>query len=345
MRFRLFADDCVVYLPIESADDQEVLSKYLIVLSKWCTDWKMRLNTTKCRQMTITRKKYPLQYAYKINNVELEVVNEYKYLGVTITSNFTWNKHIQNITSSAMRRLWLLRHRLQHCTSRTKTVAYATLVRPLLEYADVGWDPHTKTDSAMLERVQKKALRFIHNAYSRRTSVTELRRRSDLPTLESHRKIHRLKLSHSIVNGYSKLDFNSYLEFNTSRPTRNKYNKTIVMPFTRTNAHRLSFFPRTIADWNTLPHDVTNITSQNAFVMAIQNGVWLEWLFFFSIGADPSVHCYVFTSMYSYDTFSALCSSFNRYSVFQLLHGNVSIIIFFLFGLCAPCPLLVLVLY
>lgn len=233
----------------------------------------MRLNTTKCRQMTITRKKYPLQYAYKINNVELEVVNEYKYLGVTITSNFTWNKHIQNITSSAMRRLWLLRHRLQHCTSRTKTVAYATLVRPLLEYADVGWDPHTKTDSAMLERVQKKALRFIHNAYSRRTSVTELRRRSDLPTLESHRKIHRLKLSHSIVNGYSKLDFNSYLEFNTSRPTRNKYNKTIVMPFTRTNAHRLSFFPRTIADWNTLPHDVTNITSQNAFVMAIQNGV------------------------------------------------------------------------
>lgn len=273
VRFRFFADDCVVYLPIESVNDQKVLNKYLTAVSNWCADWNMSLNTTKCRQMTITHKKFPFQYAYQINNVELEVVNEFKYLGVTMTSNLTWNKHIQNITSSALRRLWLLRHRLQHCTSRTKTVAYTTLVRPLLEYADVVWDPHTKTDSAMLERVQKKALRFIHNAYSRRVSVTELRRRSDLPTLESRRKLHRLKILHSIVNGYSKLDFNTYLEFNMSRPTRNKHNKTILMPFTRTNAHRLSFFPRTIAEWNTLPRDVTNLTNQNAFSTAIQNCV------------------------------------------------------------------------
>lgn len=273
VRFRFFADDCVVYLPIDSVNDQKVLNKYLTAVSNWCADWNMSLNTTKCRQMTITHKKFPFQYAYQINNVELEVVNEYKYLGVTMTSNLTWNKHIQNITSSALRRLWLLRHRLQHCTSRTKTVAYTTLVRPLLEYADVVWDPHTKTDSAMLERVQKKALRFIHNAYSRRVSVTELRRRSDLPTLESRRKLHRLKILHSIVNGYSKLDFNTYLEFNMSRPTRNKHNKTILMPLTRTNAHRLSFFPRTIAEWNTLPRDVTNLTNQNAFSTAIQNCV------------------------------------------------------------------------
>lgn len=66
-------------------------------------------------------------------------------------------------------------------------------MRPLLEYGDVVWDPHTKTDTDKLEKVHKRALRFIFNAYGRQVSLSDLSSRSGLPTLEERRKLHRLK--------------------------------------------------------------------------------------------------------------------------------------------------------
>lgn len=265
---RFFADDCVAYLPIQSRTDHATLNEYLSVITAWCNSWKMSLNIAKCVKMTITRKKNPSEFTYMLNNTAITTVNQYKYLGLTITSNLSWKTHIEGITSAALRRLWFLKHRMRHCTSKTKLVAYTTLVRPLLEYADVVWDPHTQTEIYLLERVQNKSLRFIYHAYSRHCSVTELRNRSALPTLESRRKLHRLKFLYNIVNGHSGLAFNTYMQYNTSRKTRNKHDNTIVVPLTKTNSRRYSFFPRTISDWNELPHDVTSIAAPDAFLSA-----------------------------------------------------------------------------
>ena len=58
---------------------------------------------------------------------------------------------------------------------KVKQQAYTTLVRPTLEYAAIVWDPHHQKDINSLEKVQRKAIRFITGNYRRRTSVTALR--------------------------------------------------------------------------------------------------------------------------------------------------------------------------
>lgn len=116
----------------------------------------MHLNISKCVQMSVTRKKEPLVCTYSINNVPLASVDQFKYLGLHISSTLSWSGHVQFIVSKALRKLYMLRNRMMHCTPKTKLVAYTTLVRPLLEYADVVWDPHTKCDIDCIERVQKK---------------------------------------------------------------------------------------------------------------------------------------------------------------------------------------------
>lgn len=152
----------------------------------------------------ITRKKAPSICTYKINNVAIRTVDKFKYLGVVIDSKLTWNAHVQYVVSASLRKLWLIKHRLKHCTSRTKLAAYTTLIRPLLEYADAVWDPHTKTGVNNIESVQKKALRFIYNIYNRRVSITDLRTRSGLPSLEFRRRLHRLQTLFNIVNKQTK---------------------------------------------------------------------------------------------------------------------------------------------
>lgn len=51
-----------------------------------------------------------------------------------------------------------------------------TLVSPKLQYACSAWDPHYQRDRAALERVQRKAARFVTGNYDRTTSVTEMLR-------------------------------------------------------------------------------------------------------------------------------------------------------------------------
>ena len=44
---------------------------------------------------------------------------------------------------------------------RKREAAYRSLVRPLVEYISPVWDPHTKADTDKLERVQRRAARFV----------------------------------------------------------------------------------------------------------------------------------------------------------------------------------------
>lgn len=57
-----------------------------------------------------------------------------------------------------MRKLWFLKRNINLCSPETKLSAYKTIIRPMLEYACIVWDPHTKVSIDMLETVQKKSI-------------------------------------------------------------------------------------------------------------------------------------------------------------------------------------------
>lgn len=200
--------------------------------------------------------------------MDIKQVEEFTYLGITIDSKMSYNAQVRYVSSAATKKLWLLKHRLKNCTSATKLTAYKTVIRLILEYADIVWDPHTKTGIDIIESVQKRALRFIYNAYDWRISVTDLR--SGLQTLETRRKMHRLQTMYNIANNHTKIRFHNYMQFITLRLTRGKHNQTILVPHARTNAYISSFLPKTIREWNVLPQSVVNSTTPNSFLSAVQ---------------------------------------------------------------------------
>ena len=52
---------------------------------------------------------------------------------------------------------------LKKCNSNTKSLAYMSLVRPILEYGAACWDPYREEQISALDRVQKKAAKFAHH--------------------------------------------------------------------------------------------------------------------------------------------------------------------------------------
>lgn len=252
VQIRLFADDCVLFRDVTCISDQCDLNTNLGNVSKWCEQWGMLLNANKCVYLPITRKKVPLDYTYNLAEAPLLKVASYKYLGLTLTSTLSWNLHINNICSAAFRKLCLLRHKLKTAPPSVKLLSYFSLIRPKLEYASIVWDPHTKINVQNLERIQRKAVRFIYSKFMSTDSPTALLTANGIELLQIRRKKSRLQFLSDIVNHRLPLDTAAYVSPLLSRPTRHHYPHSLTPIFARTDTFRYSFFPQTIDDWNKL---------------------------------------------------------------------------------------------
>ena len=126
----------------------------------------MRLQPVKSNIMQITSKRIKMINAsYSLEGTVLENVEKIKYLGVTITNDLKWNTHVSNICTKANRTPGFLRRNLSACPRDVKESAYKGLVRPILEYGSSVWDPQSILLQDELEKVQKRAARFVTGNY------------------------------------------------------------------------------------------------------------------------------------------------------------------------------------
>ena len=134
----------------------------------------MRFNAAKCNIMRVSRMRLPFLYSYKLSGQVLDEIKDSKYLGVTISDNLDWSKHITTTTTKANARLSFIKRNLKDCPQKLKEIAYFSLVRSFVDYASAVWDPHQKFNQVKLEMVQRRAARFVKSRYKRTDSVTAM---------------------------------------------------------------------------------------------------------------------------------------------------------------------------
>ncbi|CAB4036292.1 RNA-directed DNA polymerase from mobile element jockey, partial [Paramuricea clavata] len=158
----LYADDTKVYKSIKSEDDCQILQHALTSLECWSHDNNLDFNQSKCKVLTITRKKTPLVHVYHMNSKELLRVDKEKDLGVCVSANFNWDVHIHTITSKANKMLGLLKRTCPLLRDKTvRRTLYLSLVRSQLCYASEVWSPHTVKLKSRVESVQRRATAWI----------------------------------------------------------------------------------------------------------------------------------------------------------------------------------------
>ena len=155
----------------------------------------------------------------------------------------------------ANKRLGVIQRNLSSCRAVVKERAYLSLVRPICEYGSVAWSPHTQKDIICVESVQRRAALFVCNNYCRSSSVNTMLSNLGWQDLETRRKITDLTMFFKIKTGNVRISFpNDLREVHCPYLTRGsaqhpfqfqRYSSTI-------NAHRYSFFVRTVPAWNAL---------------------------------------------------------------------------------------------
>ena len=115
--------------------------------------------------MHISPKRRAHTHMYSLSGHILDTVQDNPYLGLQISDDLKWRKHIQKTVNKASIALGMLRRNLKFLSKAHKSTAYQTLVRSILEYGSIVWDPHTIQDKQCLERIQRRAARFIVGDY------------------------------------------------------------------------------------------------------------------------------------------------------------------------------------
>ena len=261
---RLFADDTLLHNRSSSTQDQEVLQQDLENLEKWEDEWEMQFHPDKCNILPVTRSRKSNNFDYKLHDHVLERVSETKYLGVTIQSNLGWKKHIENMCNKANKLLGMLRRNLKAAPTHTKEIAYKSLVRPVLEYSSCVWDPHDKVEINQIEKIQRRAARFVLNRHKKTDSVNNMLSQLKWQTLQQRRKTSRLKMLYKIDNGLAQFK-SKHMRPLPTRSGRRGHPKMFERVTCRTNYRSESFLPKTVRDWNSLPQEVVLSPSLGAF--------------------------------------------------------------------------------
>ena len=150
----------------------------------------MKLNAGKTQVMVISSKDNDVAWKPKLHleGLELEVVREYRFLGVTIDSGLRFEKHLKNVIEKAKKRIKILR-----CLAgkdwgqnlETQKALYATYIRSALEYAAPAWYPWLgETARRRLETIQNECLRVM-TRMARDSPIDFLRLETGIEPLET----------------------------------------------------------------------------------------------------------------------------------------------------------------
>ena len=227
---KLYADDSLLYKPILNSTDSDLFQIDLNSLVGWADASQMKFNVKKCEQLCIKRlacsNSTPTQYT--MSGEPLSSVDHVEYLGVTIDCRLSFDQHIKKICSKANKSLHMLMRCLKKASPKTKSTAYKTICRPILEFATHTWSPHKIKYIKQLEGINRKAFRWVFRL-KKRDHISDLMVNNYWETLEQRRIKADVKMCNRMLSGTAALDESRFtLHFSAAHNTRHGATKGTI---------------------------------------------------------------------------------------------------------------------
>jgi hypothetical protein len=115
-----------------------------------------------------------------------------------------------------------------------------------------------------VEAVQRRAARYVVNNHRNRSSVSNIIEILKWRPFADRRKDARLVMLYKIDRELVAINKENRL-IPPGRKTRQAHNRSFQIPSSRIHIRKMSFFPRTVRDWNLLAPDIVEMDTPQAF--------------------------------------------------------------------------------
>ena len=249
---------------------------------------------------------FPLNiFYYHLNGTDLQFCESQKDLGVLVTNTFSWNSQVLALYTKASSMLGLLKRNLHFVKCpKQKHAFYLALVRSQFEHCVQIWRPNCKSYINKLERIQKRAVKWIlselEHHYNDLEYMHRLKNLDLLPLqyrflysdLTLFHKIYHKKICIDLPENYKPLDdeessrlrstirppdylmVNETINLENMRNTRNDKLSLKCVNELNSNTYRNSYFFRTVLEWNRLPLELKANDSLTQFENDLKSHLW-----------------------------------------------------------------------
>ena len=201
----LYADDTTIL-----SDDAKEFQDTLNAFNEYCKRWKLKINISKTKIIIFGDYSRNQHFSFHIAGEEVEIIKEFKYLGVLFTKNGRFVQHVKNLSTLASKAMHLLRKRIVnlYLPVDCQLKLFDQTIVPILLYGS------EVTGFENLQPLEKIHLDFMRNILKMKSSTPLVMVYGEFGRypLEIQVKVRMIKFWSKLLTGKnSKISFKMYL--------------------------------------------------------------------------------------------------------------------------------------
>ena len=203
LKINMYADDCILFASGNNWNImKDIIQPDLDGIQSWCNHNRLTLSISKSKTLLLGSiskiKKVDLTEKLVLNNVELDFVEKYTYLGVVLDRYMSLTGLVSSVKKNVVSQLFKLRKIGRMITVKCAIDIYKQTILPILDYAGFMLYSINQSDKNDLQILQNDALRTCYNVQRRdRLSVKNLHTQAKLLSLDQRRQIQLLSLMYT----------------------------------------------------------------------------------------------------------------------------------------------------
>lgn len=210
----------------------------------------------------------------RINQVKLDVVKTYKYLGIHLDQGLRFTSHVAKIKQQIYYRLYILKKVCWLLGFNDSLLLYKTSILCFFDQGDIYYNVATVHELNSLQTLQNKCLRVIFGSKKKWPGTKKAHVDCSLLKIRDRRMISLLKYAHIKSFNRSNVQCHNSRQLRSSRKLRLKVRKC------KTRFLERSFIIRSVRLWNTLPENLKEIRNYYNFKSHVKTEVLLQKLNF-----------------------------------------------------------------
>ena len=157
--------DTTLFCNFDTTCNSEKINSELEKIYRWLCSNKLSLNVGKTKFACFhTAQRIVAYLELKINNFIIDRVTEFNFLGLIISSNMKWKKHIDHIALKVSKIIGIM-YRLKFILpAYVLLTIYNSLILPHFNYCHLAWGSNI-TAGHKLHLLQKKAVRIVDHRH------------------------------------------------------------------------------------------------------------------------------------------------------------------------------------
>ena len=272
----IFADDTNLLISgNDLAELVSTLNEELKSVSDFFKANQLKLNAKKTKIVCFRKKAPPAaleDQAVLLDGEQLRFEEEAVFLGITLDSNLTWEKHCINVANKISRNNSLINRVKNLLPPSSLKLLYNSFIQPHIQYGQAVWGGCSNQNKQRIITIQKRAIRTVSKALHKAHTEPRMKKMQLLNFDDLYKQQCVLLCYDCTMKRAPQQISSSLITEQTTHTTRSQTNNPLNMkiPTFKSRAGCQSFRAKGPTIWNVLPNEIKSIDKRERFKGAVK---------------------------------------------------------------------------